>query len=45
MDQRFLGNIQANVMAAALKETSILDGIDALVTEAYRAKQHGFTAT
>lgn len=45
MDQRFLGNIQVNVLAAALKENSILDGIDALVTEAYRAKQHGFTAT
>ena len=45
MDQRFLGNIQVNVLAAALKETSIRDGIDAIVTEAYRAKQHGFTAT
>lgn len=45
MDQRFLGNVQITALVAALKENSILDGIDALVTEAYRAKQHGFTAT
>jgi zinc protease len=45
VDQRFLGNVQVTALIAALKETSILDGIDALVTEAYRAKQHGFTAT
>jgi zinc protease len=45
VDQRFLGNVQVTALIAALKENSILDGIDALVTEAYRAKQHGFTAT
>ncbi|HCA81834.1 MAG TPA: hypothetical protein DEP53_19050 [Bacteroidetes bacterium] len=45
MDQRFLGNVQITALVAALKENSVLDGIDALVTEAYRGKQHGFTAT
>jgi zinc protease len=45
MDQRFLGNVQITALVAALKENALLDGIEALVTEAYRAKQYGFAAT
>ena len=45
MDTRFLDHCQAYVLAAQVKENSILDGLDYLVTEAYRAQQFGYTTT
>ncbi len=44
-DQRFFGKKQAYNLIAYVKENSIIDGLDAIVTEAYRVKQHGFTAS
>ncbi|MFH0991146.1 MAG: insulinase family protein [bacterium] len=45
IDQRVIGKKQYYILAARFKETSILEGLDALVSEAYRVKQHGFTET
>ncbi|MCX6121068.1 MAG: insulinase family protein [Ignavibacteriales bacterium] len=44
-DGRFIGPKQAFYFAAGVKENSILDGLEAMLTEAFRVKQHGFTAT
>jgi zinc protease len=44
-DSRFLGEKQAYYLVAAVKENSIAEGLDALLTEAFRVKQHGFTAS
>ena len=44
-DERFIGPKQVYNLGAAVKENSILDGFEAMVTEAFRVKQHGFTAT
>jgi len=44
-DERFIGPKQAYNLGAAVKENSVLDGFEALVTEAFRVKQHGFTVT
>ncbi|MDD8019333.1 MAG: insulinase family protein, partial [Bacteroidota bacterium] len=40
---RFVGDKQAFGLFATVKETDILRGMEALVTEAFRVKQHGFT--
>ena len=44
-DSHFVGDRQAYGLYAGVKENSILDGLDAIVTEAFRVKDHGFTAT
>jgi zinc protease len=44
-DGRFIGNKQAYTLGAAVKENSILGGFDAVLKEAFRVKDHGFTAT
>jgi zinc protease len=44
-DGRFFGPKQVYNLSAGVKENSILDGLEALVTEAFRVKQHGFTET
>ena len=44
-DGRFIGPKQAYNLVASVKENSILDGFEAMLTEAFRVKQHGFTAT
>jgi zinc protease len=44
-DGRFIGPKQAYNLSAGVKENSILDGLEAMVTEAFRVKQHGFTET
>jgi zinc protease len=44
-DSRFVGQKQAYFLGAGIKENAILPGLDAVVTEAYRVKQHGFTST
>jgi zinc protease len=44
-DGRFIGPKQAFNLSAGVKENSILDGLTAMLTEAFRVKQHGFTAT
>jgi zinc protease len=44
-DGRFIGPKQAYNLGAAVKENSILDGFEALITEAFRVKLHGFTVT
>ncbi|HLF19928.1 MAG TPA: pitrilysin family protein, partial [Bacteroidota bacterium] len=44
-DTRFVGQKQAYILNAAVKENAIVQGLDALLTEAYRVRQHGFTAT
>lgn len=44
-DGRFIGDKQAYSLGAAVKETSILQGLEAVLKEAFRAKEHGFTAT
>ena len=44
-DGQFIGPKQAYNLSAGVKENSILDGLEAMVTEAYRVKQHGFTET
>jgi zinc protease len=42
-DSRFYGKKQAYTLYAYLKENAILDGLDAVVEEAFRVKQYGFT--
>ena len=44
-DGQFLGHRQSFTLFVQAKENSILDGLDYILTEAYRAKQTGFTAT
>ena len=44
-DQRFIGGKQAYVLNALVKEDSILQGFNALMAEAFRVKQYGFTQT
>ena len=44
-DGRFIGPKQAYFLGASVKEKSILDGLEALLAEAFRVKQHGFTTT
>ncbi|TSA20713.1 insulinase family protein [bacterium] len=44
-DGRWLGHKQAYTLYAQAKENSLLDGLDYILTEAYRVKQYGFTAT
>jgi zinc protease len=44
-DGRFIGDKYAYVLGASVKENSILGGLEAVVKEAFRVKQHGFTAT
>jgi zinc protease len=44
-DGRFIGDKQAYTLGAAVKETSILEGLEAVLKEAFRVKDHGFTAT
>jgi zinc protease len=44
-DGRFIGPKQVNYLIASVKENSILYGLEAMVTEAFRVKQHGFTTT
>ena len=44
-DGRFVGSKQAYNLGAFVKENSILGGFEALITEAFRVKQHGFTVT
>ena len=44
-DGRFIGPKQAYYLVAGVKENSILNGFEAMVTEAFRVKQHGFTTT
>jgi len=41
----FVGKTQAFALSANLKENNILGGLDALVTEAFRVQQFGFTQT
>lgn len=45
MDSRWLGNAQAYRLMAQVKENSIADGLEYLLTEASRVKQFGFTAS
>ena len=44
-DGRFIGDKHAFNLVAGVEENSILKGLDAVVREAFRAKEHGFTAT
>ncbi len=44
-DERFIGGKQAYVLNALVKEDSILKGFNALIAEAFRVKQYGFTQT
>lgn len=44
-DGRFIGPKQAYYFSASVKENSILNGFEAMITEAFRVKRHGFTAT
>lgn len=44
-DGRFIGEKRAYNLGASVKENSILEGLEAIMTEAYRVKQHGFTVT
>ena len=44
-DGRFIGPKQVYNLSAGVKENSILGGFEALVTEVFRVKQHGFTET
>jgi zinc protease len=44
-DGRFVGEKQGYELGASVKENSILGGLEAVLTEAFRVKQHGFTAT
>lgn len=45
MNIHFVGDKLAFGMVATVKETDIVRGLEALVTEAFRIKQHGFTQT
>jgi zinc protease len=42
-DGRFFGEKQAFNLGASVRENSILGGLEAVLTEAFRAKQYGFT--
>jgi zinc protease len=44
-DGQFLGHRQSYTLFLQAKENSILDGLDYILTEAYRVKQSGFTGT
>jgi zinc protease len=44
-NQRFIGGKQAYVVGVFVKEDSILSGLNAVIAEAYRVKQYGFTQT
>ena len=44
-DGQFLGHRQSFTLFVQAKENSILDGLDYILTEAYRVKQSGFTST
>ena len=44
-DGRFIGEKQAYSLGASVKENSILGGLEAVVREAFRVEQHGFTVT
>ena len=44
-DGRFIGEKQTYYLGASVKENSILGGLEAVVREAFRVKQHGFTMT
>jgi zinc protease len=44
-DGRFIGPKQVYNLSAGVKENSILGGLEAMVTEVFRVKQHGFTET
>jgi zinc protease len=44
-DGRFIGKKQVYYLGASVKENSILSGLEAVVREAFRVKQHGFTLT
>jgi zinc protease len=44
-DGQFLGHRQVYNLYVQAKENSILDGLEYILTEAYRVKQTGFTAT
>ena len=44
-DFLWIGEKQTYQLMAQVKENSILEGLDYLVTEAYRVKHHGFTAS
>ena len=45
MDTRWLSNAQTYLLMAQVKENSILDGLEYLLTEANRVRQFGFTAS
>jgi zinc protease len=45
MDTRWLSNAQIYLLVAQVKENSILDGLEYLLTEANRVRQFGFTAS
>jgi zinc protease len=45
MDMRWLSNAQAYRLMAQVKENSIADGLEYLLTEANRVRQFGFTAS
>jgi zinc protease len=45
MDIRWLSNAQTYQLIAQVKENSILDGLEYLLTEANRVRQFGFTAS
>jgi zinc protease len=44
-DQQFVGDKRAYVLVAGVKSTEILQGLDALFSEAIRVQQNGFTQT
>jgi zinc protease len=44
-DGKFTNTKQAYSLGVSVKENAILDGLEAVVTEAYRMKQFGFTTT
>lgn len=43
VDGRFIGYKQAYTLGVSLKENAILGGLESILKEAYRVKQHGFT--
>ena len=45
MDARWLSSVQAYRLVAQVKENSILDGLEYLLSEANRVRQFGFTAS
>jgi len=42
-NQRFVGGKEAYILMAMVKENSILSGMEAIASEAFRVQQHGFT--